>query len=423
MTRVVAFFLALLLVPVALAQEVQPIVITELEKTEAIPGQPILLRVTVLAPTWFPKPPVFPSFEVPNVMVRLPERASRPTSERLGGETWSGVTRTYRLTPMLAGRFTIPPRTLTVTYANPETRAPATVTTETEAIRFEGFIPPGAEGLDPFIAATALALEQTIDGDPADLAPGDAFTRTVTARIEGISPIFLPPFIPALETASLAAYPDEPILSESVENGVPLGSRVERVTYVAEAGGRFNARPVTLRWYNLETGEVEETDVPGFEIAARGPLPAAEPQVDWRAILPWIAAGLLLAATVRILLGRLWPRIVSWRERRRKTYRASEAYAFHEAARALKARRLDDALNAIDLWCARCASTPDVTGLNQALMRLGNDLYGSAPSHASGKDWSAALAALNHAQRTAVAVSTKAPQGSKLVPLNPGRAV
>ena len=118
-----ALVLLLVLLAVPLASKAQepakPILRMEFKQTETIPGQPLVLRVTVLVPTWLPEAPVFPSLEVPNVMVRLPERASGPASERVKGETWSGVTRAYRLYPMKAGGFRIPPLPVTVTSADP----------------------------------------------------------------------------------------------------------------------------------------------------------------------------------------------------------------------------------------------------------------------------------------------------------------
>ena len=57
------------------AQE-QPIVRVEVTPETVSVGESVELKVTVLVPTWLPEPPVFPSFEVPNVQVRLPERAA-----------------------------------------------------------------------------------------------------------------------------------------------------------------------------------------------------------------------------------------------------------------------------------------------------------------------------------------------------------
>ena len=72
---------------VAIAQDT-PVVRVDVTPKEISVGEPIRLRVTVLGPTWFPQPPVFPSFEITNAIVRLPPDSSRGISERVGQEIW-----------------------------------------------------------------------------------------------------------------------------------------------------------------------------------------------------------------------------------------------------------------------------------------------------------------------------------------------
>ena len=43
-------------------------------------GESAELRVTVLVPTWFPRPPVYPAFELANAITRLPADSSYPVS-------------------------------------------------------------------------------------------------------------------------------------------------------------------------------------------------------------------------------------------------------------------------------------------------------------------------------------------------------
>lgn len=87
----------------------EPVVRTELEPASVLTGQPATLRVTVLVPTYFPRPVTLPSFDLPNVMVELPDEATRPVSERVEGRKWSGVRRVYRITPLVPGAISIPP--------------------------------------------------------------------------------------------------------------------------------------------------------------------------------------------------------------------------------------------------------------------------------------------------------------------------
>ncbi len=420
MRRVLLIWLLGLAAPaLTAAQEApRPILRTQLEKVSAVPGQPIILRVTVLAPTWLPKPPVFPSFETLNVIVRLPPHASSPTSERIGGETWSGVTRAYRLYPMTVGHFRIPPQTVTVTFADPDTRAPVTVALHTDEVVFSGVAPEGAEGLDPFIAAKALTLEQNIEGEPGNLEPGGTITRTVTVRVKGTSPIFLPPLIPPLAAEGVSAYPKEPVVTETEVRGGISGARVESVTYVAEAGGRHTVPPIRLRWFNLREKRVETAMADGFEIAVRGPPPAPPSSFDWRATAPWAALGTLLVALAVVAVVRLRPGISRWRRGRREAYLASEAFAFSHAMAALRTRDFGEAMRTVELWSSRLPPGASVqhARLSDALARLGAAFYGRDRRPPLESQWSDAIAVLRATRRERLAASAT---GRALPPLNP----
>ena len=362
MRLVIALCLAMALLAALPAHAAtEPVLKVELASEEAVPGQPIVLRVTVLVPTWLPEPPVFPSFEVPNVQVRLPERAAGPTSESVDGETWSGVTRAYRLYPMSIGRFRIPSLPLTVTFADPESQEPVTATLRTPEISFAGVAPDGAGDLDPFIAAQALSLEQTIEGDLEGLEPGDAVTRTLTARITGTSPVFLPPLSAALDTDGLAAYPKEPVVSESLDRGRLSGERIESVTYVAAGGGAFQLPPVRLDWFNLDTGRVETAEIDGLEIVVTGDVAASSDDraSRWPALLA--ALALVVLAAIAWAAWRMAPLVSAWRQRRRVAWQASERFACQAVRSALRARDLAAALSAKTLWDTRLPPT-DATG-------------------------------------------------------------
>lgn len=398
----------------------RPILQMELEAESAIPGQPIVLRVTVLTPTWFPKPPEFPSFEIPNVMIRLPSRAAGPTSQRIGDETWSGVTRAYRIYPMIAGRFRIPPRTVIVTYADPDTREPIRLELATDEIVFSGVVPPEADGLDPFIAATSLTLEHSVEGGAESLEPGQAVTRTIRARIAGTSPIFLPDLIPPLEGEGLAAYPDEPVLTESENRGVLQGERAERVTYLAQSGGRFDLPAISVRWYDLENDRIQTAEVPGLPISVAAEV-AAGRAWNWRAMLVWSTAaigGLTLLGAATWLL---WPWASARFRARRAAYRATEAYAYSQARSAVRRHDLGASLSAIDLWRSRLpvADGPDVKRLAQIVAMLGRDRYGSDQPTQGTDRWSQCLPLLRAARRESLATTASDRAGSALPPLNP----
>jgi hypothetical protein len=406
---------ACLLAPALAAAQDAPILRVDLEAETAIPGQPIVLRVTALAPTWFPKPPVFPDFEVPNLLVRLPERASAPVSERIEGATWSGVSRAYRLYPMVAGRFRIPPREVIVTYADPETRAPVEARLATGAIVFAGVIPEAATGLDPFIAARRLSLTQEIEGEPAALQPGGAVTRRVTARIEGAAPMTLPSLIPPVEGDGLAAYPESPVVTETEARGVLSGERREAVTWIAETGGRSAAPDIRLDWFNLETGAVETATLDGFAIVATGP--PATPRVAWRMLgLGGLAALALIAVAVWLIIRF----VAAWRSQRRARIAASEANAYAKARAAIARKDVPAALAAVVFWDTRLPPAPGPTArrLQDALAALAASQYGRTPVPLGRDIVTAALEALSTDRTQRLEGAWRRPDEG-LPPMNP----
>ncbi len=354
-----------------------PTVTVEIKETEAIPGQPLTLRITVLVPTYMPKPPVWPSYEAPNLWVRLPEKSTTSTSQRIGGGTWAGLTRKYQISPMVPGRFTLPEAEMVVTWADPQTNAPRQSTLRVASVTLTGILPEGAEGLDPFVAATGLTLSQEIEGTPEQMVPGDSVVRTVRAEVAGSSAMFLPPLLAPAEVPGLRVYPDEPQMELKDERGVLSGERRERVTFVAEGGGAGMVPGVTLAWFNLESGKVETATLDGFAVHIDGPpvLRAQDGWPDW--VLPVAVAALLVAVLGGLALWMRAP-FGRWLAARRARYRASEAFGWAAVQRAVRARDLGALYPALDLWSAR-AGRGDLSAdpaVQAALLQLGQARYG-----------------------------------------------
>ncbi|MBO6508179.1 MAG: BatD family protein [Roseibium sp.] len=351
----VLLLLACLAIPLATHAQAQtePVLRTDFEKTSAIPGQPLLFRVTVLVPTWMPKPPVFPSFEVPNVIVRLPSRASGPTSERIDGETWSGVSRLYRLYPIVPGTFEIPAGTIKVTYSDPESSQPVETEVSTNAFSLTGEIPDGAENLDPFLAAKSVKLERTVEGETENLAAGDALKITTRISVSGVSPMFVPPVTDQLAVDGLSVYPSDPVISEKEDRGLLSGQRTEVMSIVAEFAGDYALPELKLSWYNLDSGSVETVSAPAITFAVTGSTPDTPPEpepMDWRSLV-FQAALLILGVFLLVLLGRkLVPLVKENISRRQQAYLASEPHAFRQLKNSIDARSLDRVLRTFQIW-------------------------------------------------------------------------
>lgn len=407
--RAPALFLALLSLAAPL-RAVEPIVELELSAEETVPGQSLSLRVTVLVPTWMPEPVDFPSFEIPNLRVRLPDRATNPTSRSVDGESWPGVVRRIELSPMVPGRFAIPPQELRITFADPDNPpTPIREVVRTEAIIFRGLVPEGAEGLDPFIAATSLSLSQELEGETLDMQAGDSAKWTLTAHIEGTSPIVLPQLLPPLEIEGIASYPDAPVVDEEA------GTRSESLTLMAEGGGAGELPAIELRWYDLDTQTVQTASVEGFSVSVVGPV-AADPSTTARP-RPWSWFASMLFGALFLALGtrRVRDRYLRRRERRRQ----SADFAFGKILEAVRAHDYAPTRTCLDLWANRLSSKDprDDESIRHALLQLGHDRFGASPRETDAKIWKELERALRAAKRAA-----KHPAGqdvSTLPPLNP----
>ncbi|CUJ94746.1 hypothetical protein RUE5091_01454 [Ruegeria denitrificans] len=402
----------LLLLPCAALSQgtatIQPQITVEAPTEDVIVGQSAMVRIKVLVPTFMPSPPVFPSLEQENLLVRLPERASGPVSESVSGETWSGVQRSYRVYPLVAGQIDLGIADMTVTFADPETNTPTQVSAQLSPITINAVVPEGAASLNPLIIATGFELDQEIEG-ATEMQAGDAITRRLTARITGTSPILVPELIPENQDTLLRSYPKEPRLTETEDRGTLSGQRTDEVVYLAQGGGQTQLPPVSIQWYNLTTNAVETVEVPGVDLALTAPK--TDPLTTDKLIEYAFWAG--LAAFVTWAFMR-WgtPRFRQWKDARRQAFQASPEYALTQLRHALQAHDLSGTYSALEIWKLRCSDPQGYKALEEQLERIGAARYSSETIQVTS-DWSAAISTLNglkgaHQDRT-----------QPLPPLNP----
>ncbi|ASP33503.1 BatD family protein [Labrenzia sp. VG12] len=367
----------------------EPIVEVEFEKTQTIPGQFLPLRITILVPTWMPQPAVFPSLDAPNVRVRLPERATSPTSRRIDGEDWSGVSRRYMITPLVPGRFSLPGGTVDITYADPDnTSVPLTTSLDLGAIEIEGIVPEGAEQLTPFIAAKTLTLTQEISGETTDLKPGDSIRRTVTVALTGASPMMLPQLTEVPQIEGFAAYAETPVLEEKDDRGLLSGSRKEVVTLMVQGNGQGDLPALELSWYDITSGTIETASLDAVPVTATGaPAVARESltRFDARIALA-ITTGLIALLALAYLC---WPHLALMRRERRARYQKSKAFARRRLLAAIARQDYPATVRALKLWAERPPHLrqEDQVRIREALRLLGANRYGARPRKTGQEDW------------------------------------
>ena len=343
-----AVLAVLLLVSAGSAIAQEPIVRVSLAPESVAVGESAQMQVTVLVPTWFATPPVYPSFELANSIVRLPPDSSYPTSERVGRETWSGIVRNYRVYPLISGRFRLGGQDIRVSYANPGSD-PITVDIPLPEATLSATVPPGAENLDPYLAGRSLMLTRSVDGDLDNLEAGDAIVVRTVTELDGLPAMFLPPLSPELEFEGVRIYADEPVVEDD-----ETARRTETVTLVFESGGDFMLPGIELGWWDMTSQSVVTAMVPEVSFAVAGPVAEPEaaedaPARDWRGILVE-TAGWLAALFVA---WRVLQRLTARAQRRAAERRESELYAFRQFEKACGSGDARKAHHAMLAWLER----------------------------------------------------------------------
>lgn len=416
-----------------LAQE--PKVTVTAEQEEVVVGQPYLLRIEILVPTFMPKAPVFPTFEMPGLIVRLPEKSTSPISEKIDGETWSGVRRTYRIFPTRAGITEIAAQQLSITYKDTDTNEDVPLTVDVPATQLLATVPAGARALDPLIVAQDVGIAQTWQVGEGELAVGDAVVRTLEISVAGASALFVPPLLDnaspepeaaegeeagpddvAVEASHFLPYPEDAQVTETIERGIMSGTRHEQVSYIAQGGGETVFPDITLSWYNLETEKVEEIVLPGKSVTVAMP-PVVRAPLDTGKILRLGIFAVIVAGLFWALHKFLWPLCTAKYYQLRTRYDATTHAAHRAAVKQANARDLNGLLVALDVRTHRgCAPGPEVT---QAINGLTQSIYrdGTPASDTTG-EWSAIQKALK-AERPSVFAGPRKLGGGALPSLNP----
>jgi hypothetical protein len=346
--RILAIAIIALAASGAALAQTQPVVRVEVKPETVSVGEPAELKVTVLVPTWFTRPPVYPTFELANAMTRLPADSSYPIRERVGNESWSGIVRTYQVYPLLGASYRMTGQTMGVTFANPGSD-PISVDAEVPEIVLRGVVPEGAESLDPYIAGRSLNLSLDVEGELDALQVGDAVVLTYRAELDGLPAIFLPPLAPDLEFEGVSTYRDLP----DVQDG-ETALRTEKVTLVFDAGGEFSIPGLELAFWNMESRSIEQATADGMVVSVQGPTPASTVEEDsadprWQR-LAGIAVG---AAALMVFLWRGLPALARHNREAAERRRQTEDYAFRQLTRALGSNDRPAAYRALLRWLER----------------------------------------------------------------------
>ncbi len=165
----------------------------------------------------------------------------------------------------------------------------------------------------PWLPARGLTLVEAWSPEPGEAQLGEALTRSVMLKANGLTSSQLPP-IEATRIPGLRSYPDQPSLHNEITADGISGSIEQREALVATRAGDFQLQAIELVWWNTLEDRLERTVLPArsLQIADNPELqqPVIEPtdvseQRDEASLWPWQLSSALLALTTLIGFG-LW---------------------------------------------------------------------------------------------------------------------
>lgn len=172
--------------------------------------------------------------------------------------------------------------------------------------------PPDA----PWLPATNVTLVEAWSPQPNDAQLGEALTRSLMVKADGLTSTQLPPLdVPTVP--GLRRYPDQPSLNDAASETGVSGSREQRDALVATQAGDYMLPAVELVWWNTLEDRLERSTLPerALQVADNPDLapPVGEepdialPQIEQRLLWPWQLSTALLALTTLLGFG-LWLR-------------------------------------------------------------------------------------------------------------------
>lgn len=279
----------------------------------------------------------------------------------------------------------------------------------------------------PWLPATNLTLVEAWSPQPQDAQLGEALTRSLMLKAEGLSSTQLPP-LESPPVAGLRRYPDQPSLNDEVTDKGVSGSREQREALVATGAGEYVLPSVELVWWNTVEDRLERSTLPErmLQVAENSEFQQAPithpdtPQAQTETRLwPWQLSSAVLALTTLLGFG-LWLRARSQPAVIRTVQSGPTPRSLlDDLKRACLANDTQATRHALDAWARQQPETlADMAArfvpLSDALDGLNGALYSETGQRWQGEALWQAIQNLPAAQPTA----TEAENGA-LPPLYP----
>lgn len=270
-------------------------------------GEVILLHLEVWVSTWFQAPVEFPATLVADgAMIEWVGGSPDSRFEEFGGRRWTGLIRRYRV-------MAVQPGELLVSLPGPLQVQPGAgkllQLLPPPPLRLQVHLPPGAEDIQPFVAARKLELRQRWWPQEGTVGPpevGDLIRREIVLVTDSSSPLLPPPDFG--QPANVAVHVQAASLDEQRAHAAatPIQTQRHVAVYTLQREGPVELPAVELVWWDMQARQRRVSRLEGLRLQVQ---PTAE-RPDPFALTPPAAVPLANVAPAgsagRITRNAIW---------------------------------------------------------------------------------------------------------------------
>ncbi len=206
-------------------------------------------------------------------------------NEKRGDSQWQGLRYSLLFYPQREGRLEVPPFDVQFSASAGFGTEPARFAFRTPPVTVDVRLPPGAERSGLLVTTGSFSMEASwtpqVPTDGAlELKVGDSLALEVKRQAEDVPGMVFAP-LPDFSIEGLAAYPEAPVVKDSVNRGSLTGSRSDSITFICEREGRYSIPELRFQWWDPGREVLSEKVIPALELdVAANPAFASGPSAQ-----------------------------------------------------------------------------------------------------------------------------------------------
>ncbi len=206
---------------------------------------------------------------------------------KVKGVTYLVTERKYAIFPQQSGAMTIAPLVLTADVITDDPRSrfnsffsnQNTLTKRilSKAINLNVQASPATFNGDYWLPAQQLALKETWSNDALEIKVGEPITRTLTIIAKGATSSQLPDLSMQQVNPELKIYPDQAVINDQKVGDGIMAMREQKIAFIPSTAGSFTLPAIDIPWFNTQTQEMEQAQLPAVTLVAIASEPANTP--------------------------------------------------------------------------------------------------------------------------------------------------